>query len=67
MEVTAYPHNQDLVRMCSLLHNDLRSMGEADDEVAPGSIQEELLVNMPANSPFRLLADRATRSRGLPQ
>ena len=66
MEVTAYPYNLDLVRLCSLLANELRAAGEPDPGVAPGSIQEELLMQMPEHSPFRLLAERASRARGLP-
>ena len=66
MEVTSYPYNNDIMKLCSLMNEELRSRGEAEPEATPGSIQEELLTQMPEHSPFRMLAERASRARGLP-
>lgn len=66
MEVTAYPYNLDIMKLCSMLAEELCDLGETDPNAPPGSIQEELLTQMPEHSPFRLLAERASRARGLP-
>ena len=66
MEVTAYPYNIDLIRLCSLIAAELRQAGEWDPHLPEGSIQEELLTQMPAHSLFRRLAERATAAHRIP-
>ena len=66
MEVHSYPENLDVLRLCSILADELKHAGGMEPDFVPGSIKEEMLAQMPDLSPFKLLAERACRAQGLP-